>query len=283
MPITHLGRPIDPRYSSNRAILVIGTAAGVAGFLRWGGSDIWESLVDAALIGVLVGIAWAFVREIDPDRPTSATVAGLLTLAIAMVVESIPILPMAGLMVAGRILIRSTGKPPTTIDLLVLTAGAFILGRTAAGWVAALVLAFAIARDRTLPGLPASRLARIVVPFLIPVVATVSVLMASDEMWSMPPWWMIGIGLAGLVGGVFMPPYLPISRCDLRGEPLEPRRLQSVRRVTLVGAMLISALGVIGLEPMLPVWLSFLAVWVTHAARVPEFHPVGAGNPTDSS
>jgi hypothetical protein len=280
--VTHLGRSIDPRYSSNRAILVIGPVAGAAGYVRWSDNDLWRSLLDAALIGILVGVAWAFAREIDPDRPTSATIAALFTLGVAMIVESIAVLPMAGLMVAGRILIRSTGKPPTTIDLLALTGGAFILGRTAAGWVAALVLAFAIARDRTLPGLSTSRLARVAVPFAIPVVATVAVFLASDERWSMPPWWMLGVAIAGVISAMFMPAYLPMSRCDLRGEPLEPRRLQSARRVTAVGALLISALGTIGLVPMLPVWLSFVAVWLTHTAPIPELHPVEAGNPADS-
>lgn len=281
MPVTTLGRPIDPRYPSNRTILVLGSVGTAAGYLRWSTDDLWESLVAAGLVGVLVVMTWAFAREIDPDRPTAATVAAILALGVALFVESIAVLPIVGLMVAGRVLIRSTGKPPTALDLIALTAGSFILGRTGAGWVAALVLAFAIARDRSLPGLRTSRLARIVVPFLIPIVSSISVVMFSDEVWINPPWWMVAIGLAGLAAAVLMPPYVPVSRCDLRGEPLEPRRLQSARRVTLVGAALISALGGIGLEPMLPVWLAFVAVWVTHTAPIPEFHPVATADPNE--
>lgn len=279
--ITHLGRPLDPRYPSNRTILVLGAVATAAGWFRWSTDQLWDSLVAAGLVGVLVVMAWAFTREIDPDRPTSATIAGASTLVVAMVVEDIAVLPIVGLMVAGRILIRSTGKPPTALDLIALIAGSFILGRTGAGWVAALVLAFATARDRTLPGLPTSRLARIGAPFLMAIVASVSVALFSEEMWQRPDWWMIGLAGTGLVAGLFMPPYVPVSCCDLRGEPLAPRRLQSARRVSLTGAVLISSLGTIGLEPMLPVWLSFLAVWLTHSAPVPEFHPVQAGKPAD--
>lgn len=284
MTITGLGRPIDPRHASNRVVLVLGAVAFAAGFVRWSDRDLIGSFVDAAIIGLLVVMAWAFAREIDPDYPTSATIAAVLTLGVALVVESISVLPIVGLMVAGRILIRSTGKPPTVIDLLALTAGSFLLGRTGAGWVAALVLAFAIARDRTLPGLPTSWMSRILIPFLIPIVASVSVVLNSGELWVRPPWWMVGVAAVGLVAAAFMPPYVPVSRCDLRGEPLQPKRLQSARRVTLVGAILISALGEIGLEPMLPVWLSYTGVWLRHADVVPELHPVAhpPGNPEDS-
>jgi len=279
--ITNLGRPIDPRYPSNRTILGLGAIATAAAWFRWSTDQLWDSLLAAGLVGVLVVMAWAFTREIDPDRPTSATLAGASTLVVAMVVEGIAVLPMVGLLIAARILVRSTGKPPTVLDLIALIAGSFILGRTGAGWVAALVLAFATARDRTLPGLPTSRLARIAAPFLIAIIASISVALFSEEMWQPPAWWMIGLGVVGLLAGLFMPPYTPVSRCDLRGEPLEPRRLQSARRVALAGAVLISALGSIGLEPMLPVWLAFMAVWLTRSAPVPQFHPRCGTNPAE--
>ncbi len=281
MTITTLGRPIDPRFASNRVILVIGAVATATGFGRWNNGELWPTVLAALVVGLVVVMTWAFAREIDPDHATSATIAAVLALGVALIVESLAVLPLVGLMVAGRILIRSTGKPPTAIDLLALTAGSFILGRTGAGWVAALVLAFAIARDRTLPGLPVSRLARIVVPFLIPIVASVAVVIYSDEMWVTPPWWMIAVGVAGLAAAAFMPPYEPRSCCDIRGLPLEPKRLQSARRITLVGAILISSLGQIGLAPMLPVWVSYIAVWFRSQAQIPEFHPVE--EPADSA
>lgn len=277
MAITNLARPIDPRFSSNRLILGLGVVATAAGFARWNNGDLAETTLTAVSIGILVGITWAFTREIDPDRPTSATLAAIAVGALAMFVDSLPILPLAGLMVAGRILIRSTGKPPTAVDLVALTAGSYWIGRSGAGWVAALVLAFAIARDRTLPGLAVSRLARIVVPFAIPIVASFAVARHSEEMWIAPPWWAIAVALIGLAAAVFMPAYHPVSRCDLRGQPLEPRRLQSARRVLIVGALLISSLGEIGLMPMLPAWLAFTAVWVSHRTPVPEFHPISEG------
>lgn len=261
---------------------MLGAVGAVAGWARWSTDQFFASVVAAGLVGVLVVMAWAFTREIDPDRPTSATISAVSTLGVALIVDGIAVLPIVGLMVAGRILIRSTGKPPTAVDLMALTAGSFILGRTGAGWVAALVLAFAIARDRTLPGLPTSRLARVVVPFLIAIVSSIAVVLFSEEVWLTPPRWMIAIAIAGLLAGIFMPPYVPVSCCDIRGKPLEPRRLQSARRITLAGAVLISALGTIGLEPMLPVWLSFVAVWLTHSAPIPELHPVEAGNTRDS-
>ncbi len=274
MPVTTLGRPLDPRSSSNRVILVLGALATATGFLRWSDGDLISSLIAAGLVGILIVMTWALARELDPDRPTSATIAAILVWVAALLVEGIPILPLVGLMIAGRVLLRSTGLPPTALDLMALIAGAFILGRTGAGWIAALMLAFAVARDRTLPGESVSRLARIVAPFGITIVASLSVAIFSLERWAAPTWWAIAIGVAGLIAGVSMPTYSPISPCDLRGMPLEPKRLQSARRVVLFGAVLISALGDIGLPAMLPVWVSFIAIWASHRGPIPEFHPV---------
>jgi hypothetical protein len=57
-------------------------------------------------------------------------------------------------MVTTRILVRTTGLPPKTTDLAVVSAAAVFVADTPAGWAAGILLAFAMVRDAALPGEP---------------------------------------------------------------------------------------------------------------------------------
>jgi hypothetical protein len=148
-----IGRIIDFRYPSNRfavaAMFGAGLIAGVAALL--GGED----LLDAALHGVAAGgatfLAWTVGREVDPDRPWTAGVAAIG--AGLLVIGGRPSLGQtAVLMLAARILTRSTGLELTWIDRGVVIVGSGYVASTAGGFPIVLVVAVMLGLDGHLVG-----------------------------------------------------------------------------------------------------------------------------------
>ncbi|MCJ7725459.1 MAG: hypothetical protein MUP76_03615, partial [Acidimicrobiia bacterium] len=75
-----IGRPIDPRYPSNRFILIVAPLAGLAWRVwKLASEGDWSPAVGRALVaGMATFLAWAIARELDPDRPWTAGVAAVL-------------------------------------------------------------------------------------------------------------------------------------------------------------------------------------------------------------
>ncbi len=127
--ITHLGRPLDPRYPSNRVAIVVPVAIGVlVAALADGG------LADRALEGgialVASFLAWALGREIDPDRTLTANGAAVVGGLLAGALGSAALGALYLLMATARITTRTTGLPPKPTDLLVhVGAAAFFAPR----------------------------------------------------------------------------------------------------------------------------------------------------------
>ena len=61
------------------------------------------------------------------------------------------------LLLASRLLLRSTGLAPTRLDLVGVVALAAVFADSAAGWAAGVALAFAILRDEGLSPPPRRR------------------------------------------------------------------------------------------------------------------------------
>ena len=263
---THLGRPIDLRHASNRQAVAVTLAAGgiaLAADVANSGftSEGWRASIAAAGGAFL---AWALGRELDPDVPLTALVAALLSVGTTLLIGSPGLLLMAGILFTARILLRPTGHPPRLLDSLGLLALGTFLGTRSGGWGVALVLAFAVARDRLLPGAP-TRLARTVAA-LIAAGATGLAIRAGVGTWVAPSlgaWTIAGIGL---ITGATTPPRPDLtSRADLSKAPLDPRRLASTRRVTLAGLACVAILGgQPGIVGVAPAWATMVAVALVH-------------------
>lgn len=272
---TTLGRVIDLRYRSNRAISFVAIIAGAAGFFAIGPGDQAPGLASAFALGGGAVLAWALGRELDPDEPASALVASLLAIAVVFWLGPGQLLVLFGLVAIARILLRSVGPPPTLFDLVVLVGLGAVLGTRPGGWPVALVLAFAVARDRTLPGEPA-RFGRVAALLLAALSTGLAVVSGVGE-WAAPTGAEWAVALAGIVAGLMIKPVQPMSPTDLGGMVLLGRRLSSARRITLAALVLAIVLaGSAGLAAVGGGFATFAAVFLVQRRIV----PVGAGPET---
>lgn len=114
---TSMGRPIDPAYLSNRALLIILPLLALvsAGLALLGYID--GSPLSAAFSGALTAFAaWALTRELAPDHNVDAFVAlaSAWTLNVTFGVRQVLLLFVA--MVLVRLVNRSTGLPARLLD-----------------------------------------------------------------------------------------------------------------------------------------------------------------------
>lgn len=120
--ITSIGRPLDPSYATNKAVLLLmpvaGIAAVAAAFLR-GASG--PEIATAALAGVIVIFgAWALARELVPDDNLTAFVSMGLAFATLLVVDSPGLLFLFATLFLVRIVNRSVGLPARITDSIIV-------------------------------------------------------------------------------------------------------------------------------------------------------------------
>ena len=127
---TSIARPVDPAYPTNKAVLVLlPLIAGLCAGSAWFG---WGALVSpgsAALGGALVTFgAWAVTRELAPDDNPAAFISVALGVIALLAFGEASVILLFVCLFLVRVVNRSTGKPLTIIDTvmvlgLVLWAG----------------------------------------------------------------------------------------------------------------------------------------------------------------
>lgn len=264
---THLGRPIDVRHPSN--VFAVGASAAIGGlaFLLTDGTFFdrgWE----AALFGLTAFLAWALGREIDPDRTLTANASlvagGLLAIALDVAAPGAILL----VMVAARITARTTGLAPKVSDLAVVSIAAVVLASSVAGWAGAMIVAFAIARDATLPE-PAPRHQAWFAIGIAVLGSVVAVFRDAFGSWQMPDltsWALIGAGLLG--AAIAAQPEAVASTCDFRGKDLHHLRVRWARFQTLMAAVLVVvAGGADGARGLAVIWVTLTVAGIVRLAR----------------
>lgn len=149
---TGIGRPVDPSFPTNGAILLLASLGLVVGtLLSMRGDSGW---LDGALLGcnaaITVFLAWALTRELAPDDEVGAFVAAALASVAWFVLGSQSLLIPMVLLVALRLVNRSTGKATEPIDAL-LVPPLFAFAAWAVSWPLGLVGSAAFALDAVLP------------------------------------------------------------------------------------------------------------------------------------
>lgn len=119
---TSIGRPVDPAYPTNKAILILmpllGVLAGAWGLLQ--GQEMGEALQQALWTVLLVFISWALARELDPDDHAAAF-SGMGTAFLVAMISGIPgILVAVATLGLVRIVNRSTGLTARRGDSIVV-------------------------------------------------------------------------------------------------------------------------------------------------------------------
>jgi hypothetical protein len=275
--ITALARTIDPRLRTHQfhlAVAVLGGLMVLAVEVERLGS-LARAINPAANAGVTIFLAWAIAREIDPDDAHTANLAAVLAVAGRLVTGPGALPALIMVLLAARIAGRSTGLPPTLLDGFVfLPAASFYAGRTITGWVTALVLAFALARDRRLPDPAGAR--TLVAAFLVSAAASGSVILSGSfaSGWQVPEPFSLALMAAGALAGLTLPGYLPTSRTDYTGGILDYFRLRSARRIILGGALLTAVLaGAPGVAGLSAVWVVLVAATLNARKLAPPFGP----------
>ncbi len=150
-----IGRPVDPAYRTNRAILFLLPVALVGGAIRalLAGSGVVDAGLSSANGAVALFLSWALTRELSPDDNAAAfAAAGLAWLGWALAGRQSLMIAVV-VLIAVRIVNRSTGKasmPSDTVLLLPL----FVFAGWTESWTLAVVGAAAFALDGVLPAAP---------------------------------------------------------------------------------------------------------------------------------
>jgi hypothetical protein len=271
---SHIGRPIDPSSASNRYALAAAVLAGVvAGAVTLVTSGFGDAVRWGFLGGAGAFLAWAIAREVDPDDTVAAAVAAPLGLA-ALLVGAPGVAASAAVLIAARIMVRTTGRSPTPLDLVVLVAGAGYLGTQPVAWVPLAALVVAVAHDAVVTGGGMARLAA--APLAMVAAGVLGALVAEPGWsWTTPDAAALVVGIAGVVAALAaLPTDHPRSVGDLTGDPLQHHRLVTGRVLVLAAGLgSFALLGGDGVAAVSPLWAAFAGV-----AAAGAWDRVGAGD-----
>ena len=142
---TSIPRAIDPRYPTNRAVLLLlPPTAGVAGAMALLQGSGLAGIGEAAFFGVAATVGgWSLARELSPDLERVAFVSLLLTFGALLAVESSSLLLLYSAALLARMVNRSVGGPPRAIDSVIVAA--LVVWGTCSGAFPALGLVGALA------------------------------------------------------------------------------------------------------------------------------------------
>lgn len=270
---SHLLRRLDPASPWNRAALFLSLAAGVIGAILTLGYD--GDLMLAVQAAATTFLAWALVRELDPDHQMSAIVAAALAGGWVLVGRPTTLLPFAGLLLIARLLVETTGRRPLPVDLGTVAILAAVISITPLGWVMGFGLAVAIYVDDRMAEEPKRQALYAAMAAAVGSSAVVTLTRALPEaLPTIRPLLTALIGLLALYA-VLRDPVEPVSFTDSRDRRFLRRdRLHAGRAVAgvllFIGAF-ISGAAALAVVPMV---LSLaIALASTEVERLQRSHP----------
>ncbi len=234
--VSSLGRPVDPRFPSNKAILVVMAVVFVAGTAwGWFDSETWHgALLRGLHCSVVAFASWALGRELDPDRPGTAMIAVALSGAALVWQGDVDLWTLGGGLVAARIVNRTIGPGARATDLVavlgLLAFAVFGAGR----WSLALALAIALVLDAQLVGGTKDRWA-----WALACVGLVFAHVLADGLHFgalSDPLLVGAVTLAGLISIATLP--APSAACDQPTHTLHRRRVQGGMLAALLVGLL---------------------------------------------
>ncbi|MBC8122660.1 MAG: efflux RND transporter permease subunit [Gemmatimonadaceae bacterium] len=250
---TSIGRPIDPNYPTNRAIALLALAVAVGGTVvsAFRGGEWPQSITFGLGAGFAVFLAWALCRELDPDHDLSAFLAAALVIAGLFVWGLPDTVALFWLLLAVRVVNRSTGLPPTIFDSLsVLGLGLWL--NFSQHWGFGVVAAVAFFLDaRLVRGEPR----QLLFAGASLVAAVLTALGARDMPITLSPVFALTIALTAAFLPVIFASGRLVTTGDDTSEPLDPNRVRSGQILALltgVGAALWG--GPAGFAAMLSLW-----------------------------
>jgi hypothetical protein len=229
--LTSLPRMVDPRYPSNRLMLVgagvTGLAVGLAVLL---GADLKAGPL-AAAVGIF--LAWAMARELDPDRPTSAAIAMPISLVLVLTVGPPALLVTFGVLLGLRITAGTVGTPLRPLDFVTIVGLSAALGTSMVGAVgaAAMIIGVLVAEERRQRGIAIAAASAVT---FIAVALLSGVEFARIEPTAIE-WITVGLAITATL--LVIPAATPTSETD--------RHTGTVNRDRVTGARLVAGLAIL--------------------------------------
>ncbi|HUV79269.1 MAG TPA: hypothetical protein VMW40_00330, partial [Candidatus Bathyarchaeia archaeon] len=254
--ITAIARPIDLKYPTNKAIVLLSMMVIVASTLvrMVTGQGFLDSVWRGFIASLAVFLSWAIARELDPEYDLSAFVTAGLSLFGLIFFDDPIIIVLFWILLLTRVVNRTSGLPARMLDSLFLLALAGWLtfyGNITVGLMTSLafLLDGILSRPRRhqllFAGLP---LLIIAIPFYLN-----SIKFGENEL-------SLTLELAVVVVSLLFLLIIFDSRkvravADQTAELLDPMRVQSAQVVALATAILISLLhGSLGIVAIMPLW-----------------------------
>jgi hypothetical protein len=126
---TSIGRPLEPEYRSNKAVLILmplGAALGAV--TAWmDGQTALEVLQQAIFFLLVVFGSWALARELDPDDHTAAFISMAAGVFAALLVDAPGLLIVFVTLPLVRIVNRSTGLAARMSDSVIVMLLVFLV------------------------------------------------------------------------------------------------------------------------------------------------------------
>jgi hypothetical protein len=139
-----IGRPLDPAFATNRAVLILlPLAAILGGVTAWADGQTGLALVQHAIYTLLIVFsAWALARELDPDDHAAAFIGLAIAVVASLSFDSPGLLIVFSTMGLVRLVNRSTGLAARQFDsiavMLLVLAVIYTTGSPLFGLVGAL-------------------------------------------------------------------------------------------------------------------------------------------------
>jgi hypothetical protein len=254
---TGLMRIFNPlRYRTHQAIVVIGIASGALALA------VGNDFVDAVWAGIAAGLGWVLARELDPDNELAGLAAGIVAGVFQALVGGVGLGVCYLLIVFLRIIIRTTGAPPTTFDLVLNLVVVLFVSNTLPGFLASLGVALALFLSPALPR-PSPQQHRLWA-FAFAAIALTGLVFSPAPAAPEPSgaaWLLLSVSMLASVG--LFPATRPRSVGDFDREPLDGARLRlgRIELVALLAVLTITTLGA-GIAPVAPAFAAVLATGV---------------------
>lgn len=260
-----LGRPMDPRYPTNLAIMILTLIFGVVGFILSlvDGNDIATILLDAVAVGATVMLTWIIAREISPDYEYGSLFAALIAgIAAAILGAPLPdLLASFVLVTICRVLNRIVGPPTKFPDSVVVIVALILLAITSHHWVVVLAGAVALLLDGLLPS-----------PHRINILfgaVGIGITVAMFALGRVEPLggaisveWLLIMVLTGILFVLTIASSRTVkTSCDVEGYDPIPLRIQATMVLILITAIGMAIwYGDAGIISVLPAWFAMLGV-----------------------
>lgn len=268
-----LARSIHPSHATVRVAALVTIAAGsVAGAITlMDGEAFTEATRNGVLAGGAAFIAWALTREMAPDHPVTAALAGA---AAPLLLFAGPAdLLSAGLMIFPiRILAGTTGRDLTPLDLAAVAVGAVAVSFRDTGVVVGLVVALSPATSAWWARRSRRGLLIAASGVMIAIVVPLALVVGDHDPWIQPTGFARGLFVGGLAAGLvaaWVVPGVSSSVDSRRGGRVLTHRVRLGRVAALVAAVATALwAGGPGVLALGPVWAALAVTAVSSIATL---------------